>query len=308
MPKYLELSAEDPARLCAVGKALSSPVRLAILRLLQDRPLNIREIAAALSLPPSSAGLHVRALEEARLLETAERPGGHGLMKVCSPGCDYLSIRLNALPAEKGGTRTIHMAVGSYTDCDVSPTCGLAGETGPIGLPDDRANFFSPERIGAQLIWSSGGYLEYKFPNPVPEGCRAGRLTLSAEVCAEAPGYREDWPSEITLWLNGVDCGPFLCPGDFGSRRGRLNPDWWPDSMTQYGLLASWSISEQGCTVGGLPLRDPSIGQLHIEDNFYITARLGIREGARCAGGFNLFGERFGDFPQDIVLQVQYEP
>lgn len=307
MSKYLSLSAEEPKRLCAVGKALSSPIRVKILQLLSECPLNVQQIAAALSLPPSSAGLHVRVLEEAGLLETAEKPGLHGLMKICSAGCDYIGVRLGAPIADRGKMSIISMAVGSYTDCDISPTCGLAGENGFIGRPDERATFFSPERTAAQLIWSSGGYLEYKFPNPVPAGCWASRLVFSAELCAEAPGYHEDWPSEITLWLNGIDCGAFLCAGDFGGRRGRLNPAWWPDNMTQYGQLASWSVSQQGCTVDGLPLQGPTVGQLHIENNFYITARLGVRSDARYAGGFNLFGEQFGDFPQSIVLQIQYE-
>ena len=46
MARYLELCADREEELCCAAKALSSPVRLRILRLLSSRTLNVKEIAA----------------------------------------------------------------------------------------------------------------------------------------------------------------------------------------------------------------------------------------------------------------------
>ena len=77
MARYLELSADREEELCCAAKALSSPVRLRILRLLSSRTLNVKEIAAELGLPASSTAVNVRLLEEAGLIETCQQPGEH---------------------------------------------------------------------------------------------------------------------------------------------------------------------------------------------------------------------------------------
>ena len=38
----------------------------------------------------------------------------------------------------------------------------------------------------------------------------------------------------------------------------------------------------------------------------YISVRIGIRDDAQCVGGINIFGERFGDYPQNLVLKLIY--
>jgi predicted transcriptional regulator len=37
-----------------------------------------------------------------------------------------------------------------------------------------------------------------------------------------------------------------------------------------------------------------------------IPVRIGIKEGAANSGGINLFGSKFGNYPQDIVLRQHY--
>ncbi len=114
---------------------------------------------------------------------------------------------------------SVEMPIGSYTGCKVHPTCGLYSPEGVIGMEDTEYSFYDPEKIRAGLFWTSAGYVEYKFANAVPKNRHAKSLSLSMEICSEAPGYREDWKSDITVWINGVDCGTWTCPGDFGSRK-----------------------------------------------------------------------------------------
>lgn len=41
-------------------------------------------------------------------------------------------------------------------------------------------------------------------------------------------------------------------------------------------------------------------------DNDYISARIGIKDSAKNIGGINIFGEKFGDHPQDVVMRIDY--
>jgi predicted transcriptional regulator len=38
-----------------------------------------------------------------------------------------------------------------------------------------------------------------------------------------------------------------------------------------------------------------------------VVVRIGIDPDARNVGGINLFGRGFGNYPQDIVLRIDYE-
>jgi predicted transcriptional regulator len=225
---------ENEEELCEVAKALSSPVRIEILKLLYHEGLIINEIAKKLNIPPSSAALHVKVLEKANLIRLEEQPGTRGSMKLCNRKKDFVNISLIAIDYYINEVASVEMPIGSFTECKVVPTCGLADTERIIGMEDMVYCFYLPERINAQIIWSSSGYLEYRFPNLVPNGKAPKRLTLSMEICSEAPSYREDWKSDITVWINGLKCGTWTCPGDFGARRGRLNPPNWVPGNTQH--------------------------------------------------------------------------
>ena len=82
MAKIRELDMENVETLCDVGKALSSPVRVEILKLLYSDNMIIGEIAKALDIPQSSAAFHLKLLEKADLIRMEEQPGSRGTMKV----------------------------------------------------------------------------------------------------------------------------------------------------------------------------------------------------------------------------------
>ena len=119
--------------------------------------------------------------------------------------------------------------LGSFTDAHVAAGCGMASENGIIVADDMPGAFFSPERKDAQMIWFSKGYIEYRLPNYMMKDKKVNAVVLSMELCSEAPNYRNDWESDITFWVNGTEVATYLSPGDFGGRRGRLNPDWWSE-------------------------------------------------------------------------------
>ncbi|MFX9246770.1 transcriptional regulator, partial [Acinetobacter baumannii] len=88
-------------------------------------------------------------------------------------------------------------------------------------------SFYEPDKVNAQLLWFKQGYVEYRFPNRTPYDCLLTGIEVSMEICSEAPLHNPDWPSDITLWINGVETGTWQSPGDFGGERGLLTPVWW---------------------------------------------------------------------------------
>ncbi len=306
MALLLDMNLSDKEQLCSIGKALSSPVRLEILDLLNYNSLNIGQIAQALDLPASSTALHVKILERAGLLVLESRPGSHGSMKLCRKNAEGLRVSFLKPNENIDHIVTTEMPVGHFTKCSVTPTCGLANEQGFIGINDMPANFYLPHRTTAGMLWSSSGYVEYRFPNLLPPKKQVKKLILSFEICSEAPGYNPQWKSDISLQINDCFCGIYRSPGDFGARRGKLTPLSMPDGYSQYGLLVTFEISKDGTFLNGQPVSETKIEDLFSQQDESIKVRIGNQPDAEYVGGFVLFGKEFGDFPQDLLLSLIY--
>ncbi|MFI3258055.1 MAG: helix-turn-helix domain-containing protein [Spirochaetales bacterium] len=305
MAKYVELNADNEERLCAVAKALDSPVRIQIIKELFKHSLNINEISENIKIPASSAALHVKILEQAELIRTENQPGERGSMKLCSIKADFITIRLNPRDKKQSILHKISMPVGMFTDCDIYPTCGLATKTGFVGNEDIKECFYLPERSEAQLIWSSGGFVEYTFPNDIFDETKITKISFSLEICSEAPNYREDWKSDLTVWINNIDCGTWQSPGDLGARRGLLTPLWIESGSTQYGLLTTWEIKDSGSYINGQKVHETNLKDLKLSKKSTIRFRIGNKPDAKYCGGFNIFGKLCGDYPQDIIMSIE---
>ena len=302
----LRLDAETAEGRAAL-KALASEPRVRILEVLADKLLNVTEVADALGMPVSTATLHVNVLEEAGLLRADRRPGERGLQKVCQRVYDEVSIRLPQARREAPQqVMELSMPVGAYVDADVHPTCGLASGSGIIGFTDDPTSFFEADHVNAQLLWFRSGFVEYHFPNRLPPQTVADSLWLSLEVCSEAPMHHLDWPSDITVSVNGVAVGTFTSPADFGGQRGTLTPSWWDTRNSQYGLLKEWRVTHEGSFIDGMRVSDVRIDDLALSAGRRLVVRIGVSPDARHVGGLNLFGRSFGNYPQDIELRVRY--
>lgn len=195
------------------------------------------------------------------------------------------------------------MPIGSYRRFEATPPCGLASPVSVIDPLDNPDVFYEPSRAEAGLLWFHSGWVEYSVAPGLPAGVPLLALELSAEICSDAPGFREDWPSDITLWIAGREVGTWTCPGDFGGRRGRLTPAWWDIRDTQFGLLKRWRIDCAGSSLDDAPLSAVNLGDLALASDFPL--RLGVKSDATHVGGLNLFGHSFGDHPQDLVLRFE---
>ena len=299
------INLEEEKELMALGKALSSEIRLKILGLLQEGPLCVNEIAEFLNIPASSAALHVRVLEEAELIRTELKPGIRGYMELCIRQETSVVLDLQKKSKEQR-EEVISMPVGNYVDYKITPTCGMVNEEEYIDGEDEPRCFYDPRRTTAKLVWFSSGYLEYRFPNAGMQKEPVKSLDFSAELCSETADYNLDCPSDITLWINGIEAGTWTCPSDFGGRRGKLNPDWWEDKNSQYGNLKNWHIDETGTYLDGLQVSGRGIEAYALAEGPYVSVRIGIKEDAEHVGGVNIFGNCFGDYPQDLVMRLKY--
>jgi predicted transcriptional regulator len=306
MNDVIKIGIDQPNKLFEIGRAMGSEIRIKILDALRQGSLNVNEIAEKLDIPLSTAAANIKVLEDVGLIITNYQPGVRGSMKLCGRRINEINIDLGTGGIINNENIVIQsMPVGAYTGCMVSPSCGLADDLGYIteNLPND---FFLPQRIKAQILWFSKGYVEYKFSNTITPDKKVKSIEVSAELCSEAPKYRMNWPSDITLWLNGVVIGTWTSPGDFGGRRGKNNPEWWPDFNTQYGILKSWKITEKGSFIDENLVSNIKIKDLPGLDGDFINMKIGVMENAKNAGGVNIFGEKYGDYQQNIVLKIEF--
>jgi predicted transcriptional regulator len=298
----------DPEDGIEVLKGLASPVRVRILKLLHvTDALNVNDIASALDLPQSTVSSNVQILEEAGLIRTETQKARKGNQKICHSTFDEVLVMFKEdINPIRANAIEVSMPLGLYTSCEVSAPCGLCSTEGIIGLLDVPDTFLDPERMKAGLIWFTRGFVEYQFPNNAKlSKNEIESLEFSMELSSEVPGTSADWPSDITVAVNGKDVGTWTSPGDFGDKRGVYTPDWWKLKGSQYGKLKSWRIAADGTYVDGMKISPVSLKDLDIETHHSIRLRIGVKAEARHPGGINIFGRGFGNYDQDIVLRLQ---
>jgi predicted transcriptional regulator len=290
----------SPNQVQEVAKALSGDLRMRILEILGDQVLSITQLMQALGVAQPTVSINVQILEQAGLIETTS---GANREKICSRIYDSLFFELPNVPGEAfNDMEDISMPIGLYTDCAINSPCGLVNKDNLIGCPDDPRSFYLPERSDASLLWfSEAGFVEYRFPNPVPMGIELSAIQFSAELCSEAMGFQEDWPSDITLFINGIRIGTITSAGDFGKIKGRLTPAWWLYG-TQYGNLYEWRTDQHASFLNGIKVSDATLQDLNLKYNAPIAVRLEVEKTAQNQRGMNLFGSAFGNYEQDLKL------
>ena len=292
----------------AIFRALGSSTRVKIIELLAQHEMNIGELSTALGLTQPSVTKHVQILEEAGVVVSDYVAAPQGTQKRCRRVFERLLVDMAPKTPESDGVAESELPVGMYTDIDVRPTCGLATRDKFVGLVDSPLSFFLPERSQAEIIWTSGGWVDYAFPNTLPLNARIKCLELVMEVSSEFPGYKNEHPSDISSWINGVEVGTWTSPGDFGGTRGHLNPSWYPDNMNQWGVLKTWQVDGSGSSIDGVAISSVKIQDLNIHPWMVTRIRIGNSESSPNQGGFTLFGKGFGNYQMGLILRLKHEP
>lgn len=285
-------------------ECLSSETRIKVIELLGDDKKNIGELAEALDVSSAIMTRHVAMLEECGIIQTESIPGKRGLQKICSLIATEITLtfKKNLSAAE---SHTVSIPIGQYNAYEVYPTCGLASLTGFIGMNDDPRYFSSPERVNAALLWFQTGWVEYNVPSYLILNKPISSIEISMEICSEFPGYKEEFPSDIHFYINGVYLGKWLSPGDFGNKKGTYTPEWWR-SGTQYGLLKTISITSSGTMLDGIRMSNVTIDQVVLERKGDMRFKIAIPKHAEHPGGINIFGKGFGNYDQSIEVRVEY--
>ncbi|MGM0882022.1 MAG: ArsR/SmtB family transcription factor [Bacillota bacterium] len=288
-----------------IFKALSSEIRIEILQLLTKYDsLNMNEIAEKLGLTNGAITMHIKKLEESGLIDITTAGGKHGIQKICYLNEDLLTVELR-----KKGVESIYeveIQVGHYCDYHSEPTCGLATNDSIIGEFDNPRYFADPERINAGIVWLTKGFLEYRIPNYLKRNQHFKELQFIMELSSEAPGYNNDYPSDIVFSVNNIMLGVWTSPGDFGGEKGTNNPDWWPPHLNQYGLLKLLRINESGTFIDGCLISKVTINDLKLHEHMDIKFKIGVSETGQ-AGGLTIYGQNFGNYKQDLIARVLYD-
>ncbi|MDQ0338632.1 putative transcriptional regulator [Caldalkalibacillus uzonensis] len=290
-----------------VFEALASQIRLKVIHLLAEQPMNIRELAQAVGLSNAIMTMHVKKLEKAGIIESKMIPGKAGLQKLCFLNVDKIEIIFPSKQENKREFHQVDVSVGHFTDFNIKPTCGLATPEKIIGEFDDPRYFLDPERVNAKILWFGQGYIEYKVPNFLLASQEPEELEISLELSSEAPFTNNNWPSDIAFYLNGVHLGTWTSPGDFGDKRGKYTPEWWPSVVNQYGLLKHLRITEKGTYMDGIKLSEVTLLDIGIRETQW-TFRIAVHEDAQHVGGVTIYGTGFGNYNQDIIFRLYYSP
>ncbi len=291
-----------------IFKVLGSDIRVEIIKiLLKNNSMNMNELASHLNITNGALTSHVKKLEECGLIRITSESAGHGNQKKCSVSLD--KILIDIIPPETfENTYQTSLKVGHFSDYYVYPTCGLASSTALIGEVDDTRYFAHPGRYDADILWFTQGYVEYVIPNFIPRRQKIDQIMISFEICSEAPGVNDVWPSDISFKLNDTKIATWTSPGDFGSVRGIFTPDWWYPNWNQYGVLKTLSINNSGTFIDGLKVSDLSLSDFHFDYQSTIKLKFEVESNAEHVGGLTIFGKNFGNYNQDIDVRINYSP
>lgn len=289
-----------------IFKALSSEIRIQILELLsKNQSLNLNDLANRLNLSNGAITMHIKKLEESGLIEIHTTGGKHGIQKICYLNKDTLMVDLRS--KDINNLYEVEIRVGHYSDYQAIPTCGLATKDNIIGDFDDPRYFADPERINSEIIWLTEGFLEYRIPNYLKSNQSFREIQFSLELGSEAPGYCDNYPSDIFFYVNGIEIGSWTSPGDFGDKRGTFNPEWWPPHLNQYGMLKLIRINKEGSFIDGCRISDVGLEQIQLDYKSELTFRIAVNEQSVNKRGLTIYGKHFGNYSQDLLARVLYD-
>lgn len=289
-------------------KALGSEVRIQILKLLlENKQMSMNQLASRLNITSGALTAHIKKMESCGLIAISNESAAHGNQKMCSISTNKILIDIEK-EADFHNVHVTELKVGHYSDYSIYPTCGLATSRALIGETDDCRYFDHPDRFNADILWFTKGYVEYTIPNFIPRSQKITGISISCELSSEAPGINDNWPSDISFFINDIPVGVWTSPGDFGESRGMLTPDWWPMNWNQYGLLKLLTINNQGTFIDGLKISNVTVDSLQLKPGSAIRFRLAVLEDAKNVGGLTIFGKSFGNYGQDIRASINYAP
>ena len=307
---YLHIES-DFSKIAQICQALSSVERIKILHALLYKPKSMTELSKELNIPNTTLTRYVEDLAQAKLIHIYYKPAKKGKLKYCAQNLLSCKFVINDSVLEDKNKRNyvIEMPIGLYSSYDINKPCGMNGSLAPLEFICTPKDFLLPQRTEAELLWFDYGKLDYDFPLPeldYDKGEYIHSISISFEACSEVTNYNNNWPSDITIWLDGTQILTFCSPGDFGGTRGMYTPSYWPINCTQFGELNKITISNDGVFRNNLLIKNNiTLKNFDLDNKKSIRFSIGVLEDADHRGGINLFGANFGNYKQAIKMIVK---
>ncbi|MGI6713876.1 MAG: ArsR/SmtB family transcription factor [Bacilli bacterium] len=311
--KEMNLSLLNVQQVEDVANALSSTTRLKIISLLVDNSYTICEIARLLNVSVSTASFHIKLLKNARIVNLTRNPSKKGNEKIVALEKNKISILidypLNDRAIKNNSSYFTEIPIGSYSSFKVKGPCGIADTNGQlIGLESQPEIFYDFRTINAGIIWFLQGYLSYTIPNMAFKNRPIESIEISFEACSECANYNNNFKSDISIYLNDKKVGVYVSPGDFGGRRGKYTPESWSLASTQYGKMVQIRIDAKGTYINQEISSNYTIEDFQdISTADCMNLKISIDKDSKYIGGINLFGKNFGDYNQDIRINIIYK-
>jgi len=301
------LTLDDDERLEKLGDSLSSLTRRKILRLIVEKSYSLLELARELDIPMSTVAFHVKILREANLIKAIPNPSKKGNEKNISFECESVSVFFTDSTNVDRFTNIVKIPLGSFTSFNITPPCAICTKEGIIHPLDDISAFYHPIRLKAQLISFYKGRIVFPIPLENQSPAKLESITISMEICSECPNYNNEWRSNITFYLDDNELATYLSLGDYGDRRGLYTPSFWGNNSSQYGMLVNIRVDNAGTFINGEKTGSTTISDLKLDGKFVTLLKIAVKDDAKYVGGINIFGKDFGDYNQDINVQLAYE-
>ncbi len=298
----------DDKNILKIGIALSSPIRIAILKQVNKEGKTLSELAKLNFVSFSSIVFHTKLLEEAKLVQIKTIKTNNGSAKLVIKGCVEINVDFDDLSTVASMIKRYHSSVhvGDYTSAEFGDNNGFVIKSNFHSFYQDSP--FLEERRNADLIYTNRGFVEYSFDNTEFRHKKIDEISFSLEICSEVPYFNNSFESLIGFSINGIEAIDFISPGDFGGRRGRVSPSDSSLNATQYGQLKTIVVNDNGVYLDGvLQNANIKIQGLNLDKSNRVLFRITSKKKDNAYGGFNIFGKNYGDYPQDIEMDVSYE-
>lgn len=289
-----------------VYEALASQTRLKILEFIGGNKRSVSEIATFLSMSNSITTRHIQQLEDCGILDSERGRGKDRNKKLVYLKIDHIYVTFPAKIYHEYHSHATNLKLGHFTQFLVTPTCGLATATHVVGQFDEPKYFMDGERVDADLLWFNTGFVEYTIPNFLKASETPKLLEISFEISSEFPISNNSCPSDISIYINEIKVAVYTAPGNFSDTRGRYTPKWWDDHFSQYGLLKHLRINELDTGIDGISYSDITLQDLNLGQCPFIKIKFAVEEDAKNKCGLTLFGKSFGNYNQDILINLYY--
>lgn len=299
--KYLK--SDDINEIKNLADALGNVQRLKIIQSIIDGPKSITELSNELNIPTSNIMFHVRILEDVKLVKFTITNRTTFISMLTNNVVFKLNDLFELTETPKTTEYNYEILLGNYLDIISNGTKFIIAMSENEKLNINFQNRFSSDRFKIQLLTVTHSILVYPL-QPIKQDENLKQIHISLEMCSEAPFYRNDFASDVEFYIDDICICSHRLEGDFGGRKGILNPSWYPISNTQYGELIYIVISELGVTINGKLVNTKiNINNIDLNEDKIHTFKFGNSDKKGIKGGMNIFGKAFGDHPQNIKIK-----